>query len=264
MPNRSLSVLLLSCAVATANPGKATAVWVSSSATAEAGKPLETAIRLTHDQGWHSYWMNPGEAGIPTNVEWKLPPGWKSGGLQLPAPIRFVSGGLAGYGYEGTAWFPVTITAPEDFAGKARLSATISWLACSEGGCVPGEAELHLELRAGKTAATEDRVAILQAQRQLPQPRDGVKLDVMAEKGRLILIITHDAEFDADLSSSRVFPATPDVIDPQTEPRFKKEGDRWMAVASLGEFVEKPVLNLVLVLDGGGLERPLELKWSGP
>jgi DsbC/DsbD-like thiol-disulfide interchange protein len=264
MPTRSLSVLLLSCAVASANPGKAGAVWVSSSATVEPGKPLQTAIRLTHDKGWHSYWINPGEAGIPTTVEWKLPPGWKSGGLHFPAPIRFLSGGLAGYGYEETTWLPVTITAPEDFTGKARLSATISWLACSEDGCVPGEAELQLDLRAGKTAATEDRAAIFRAHLQLPQPREGVRLDVKEEKERLMLTITHDAEFAADLSSSRVFPATPDVIDPQAEPRFKKEGGRWIATAPLGEFAEKPLRNLVLVLDGGGLETPLLLTWSMP
>jgi len=264
MPNHSLSVLLLSCAVASANPGKATAVWVSTSATVQPGKPLETAIRMTHDKGWHSYWINPGEAGIPTTVEWKLPPGWKSGGLQLPAPIRFLSGGLAGYGYEGTTWFPVTITAPEDFTGKARLNATISWLACSEEGCVPGEAELQLDLQAGKTAATEDRAAVLRAHKQLPQPPEGVRLDVKEGKDRLMLTITHDAEFDADLSSSRVFPVTPDVIDPQAEPRFKKEGDRWIATAPLGEFAEKPLKNLVLVLDGGALETPLQLTWSMP
>lgn len=264
MPTHLLSVLLLSCAVASANPGRAAAAWLSSSATAEPGKPLQTAIRLTHDKGWHSYWINPGEAGIPTKVEWKLPLGWKSGGLQFPAPIRFLSGGLAGYGNEGTILFPVTITAPADFIGDARLSATIFWLACSEEGCVPGEAELQLDLRAGKMAATEDRAAILRAHQQLPQPREGVRLEVKQEKDRLLLTITHDAGFEADLSTSRVFPATPDVIDPQAEPRFKKEEDRWLATAPLGEFAEKPVRNLVLVLDGGSLETPLQLGWNTP
>jgi DsbC/DsbD-like thiol-disulfide interchange protein len=264
MPTHSLSVMLLSCAVAAANPGKATALWISSSATAEPGQPLETAIRLTHDKGWHSYWTNPGEAGIPTTVEWKLPPGWKSGGLQAPAPIRFLTGGLAGYGYEGATWFPVMLTPPEDFSGQARLTATLSWLACSEEGCVPGQAELHLDLQAGKTAATPDQATILRAHRQLPQPLEGVRLDVKEEKDQLRLTITHGPDFNADLSSISVFPATPEVVDPQAEPRFKKAGDRWLATAPIGEFAKKPVRKLVLVLDGGGLETPLQLGWNAP
>ncbi len=103
MPLRFLSPLLLSCAVATANSGKAEADWISASATVEPGQSLHTAIRLKHDVGWKSYWINPGEAGIPTRVEWKLPPGWKHSGLKFPVPTRFSSSGLSGFGYHEPA-----------------------------------------------------------------------------------------------------------------------------------------------------------------
>jgi len=264
MISRCLLIPLISCAAAAAaaaQSGRASAVWVSPSATVEPGKPLQTAIRMVHDPGWHSYWINPGEAGLPTTVEWKLPPGWKCEGLQVPAPIRFVSGGLAGFGYEGTVLIPVTLIPPEDFTGEARLAATISWLACSEEGCVPGEAELHLDLRAGQYAATDDEADIRQAHDKLPKKSDGLRLDLTEDKGRLILGITHDAGVIPDLSESRVFPATPEVIDARAEPRFTKSGDKWTAEAPLSEFAKKPLRKLTLVLTGGGLQSPLEITW---
>lgn len=259
---RCLLISLFSCATAAAQTGRASAVWISPSATAEPGKPLQTAIRMEHDKGWHSYWINPGEAGLPTTVEWKLPPGWKCGGLQLPAPIRFKTGGLAGFGYEGTVWFPVTLIPPENFTGVARLDATISWLACSEEGCVPGQAETHLDLRAGQYEATDDEAAIRQAHEKLPKKLDGLRLAVTENNGHLILGIANDAGAGSDLSESRVFPATPEVIDARAELRFTKSGSQWTAEAPLSEFAKKPLRKLTLVLTGAGPQSPLEITWT--
>jgi hypothetical protein len=158
-----ISTMLCGAAMAGIRSGKATVAWIGESVTCEAGKPLQTAIRMVHDPGWHSYWINPGEAGVKTSVSWKLPPGWKTGGLGYPAPSRFTTSGLAGFGYEGTVLLPVKITPPEDFTGTARLSAVISWLACGEAGCVPGKAEIHLDLSAGIPKQTEEAREILAA-----------------------------------------------------------------------------------------------------
>jgi thiol:disulfide interchange protein DsbD len=261
---RLLLISAFSCAASAAQPGRAGVEWISSSATAGPGKPLQTAIRMAHDDGWHSYWINPGEAGMPTTAEWKLPPGWKCGGLEFPAPIRFLTGGLAGYGYEGTVLVPVTLTPPADFAGQARLSVTLTWLACGENGCVPGGKELHLDLRAGAHAATGHETAIQNARKLLPKARDGVRLEVSEMKDRLALAITGDSALVGDLGACHVYPATLEVIDPQAQIRFRKDGGRWIADAPLGEFVKKPVKRLELVLQGGGLERPLHLAWTAP
>jgi thiol:disulfide interchange protein DsbD len=261
---RLLMISALSCAASAAQPGRASAVWLSSSMSAEPGKPLQTAIRMTHDDDWHSYWINPGEAGIATTAEWKLPPGWKCSGLELPAPIRFLTGGLAGYGYEGTVLFPAMLTPPADFAGEARLSVTLTWLACGEEGCVPGEKELHLDLRAGAHAATEHEAAIQKAREMLPKARDGVQLEVSEKEDRLALAIMGSSAPVGDLGGCHVYPATPEVIDPKAQIRFHKNGDRWIADAPLGEFAKKPVRHLELILNGGGLDRPLHVAWTAP
>ncbi len=261
---RLLMISALSCAASAAQPGRAAVEWIASSATVQPGKPLRTAIRMKHDDGWHSYWINPGEAGMPTTVEWKLPPGWKCGGLAWPAPIRFLSGGLAGFGYEGTVLYPVMLTAPEDFNGEARLTAVVSWLACSEEGCVPGKEEVHLTLRAGEPAATQYAAAIRQAHEQVPQAREGMRLGVTENESRLALSIRHDSGSDADLTGCQVFPATADLIDPVADIHFTRTGGSWTAEAALGAFAARPVKQLTLVLAGGALPKPLQMTWTAP
>ena len=71
---------------------------------------LEEVIR----PGWHTYWVNPGDAGAPTTLSWALPPGWKAGAIQWPYPKRLPVGPLMDYGYEGTVWLLTTVTAPAD------------------------------------------------------------------------------------------------------------------------------------------------------
>ena len=39
------------------------------------GQPLTVALRLAMKRGWHTYWQNPGDSGLPTTLAWKLPKG---------------------------------------------------------------------------------------------------------------------------------------------------------------------------------------------
>ena len=40
-----------------------------------AGQSSWVALRLKHAKDWHTYWRNPGDSGLPTKIEWKLPDG---------------------------------------------------------------------------------------------------------------------------------------------------------------------------------------------
>ncbi len=65
------------------------------------GEPLTVALRLAMDRGWHTYWQNPGDSGLPTTLAWKLPAGMSAGPMQWPAPQALPVGPLLNYGYEG-------------------------------------------------------------------------------------------------------------------------------------------------------------------
>ena len=115
--------------------------------SAEAG--LTAGVRLEMEPGWHVYWQNPGDAGMPVEIKWDLPPGLKVFPLEFPYPERFDSGGMTGYGYndEVVLFSRIVTEGKEDDLSVADrlfpLKAKLSWLSCKET-CMPGSAEIVL------------------------------------------------------------------------------------------------------------------------
>lgn len=257
-----LTTLLAAAAV---KSGKVSVEWISSSRTCEAGKPLQCSIRMVVDAGWHTYWLNPGEGGMKTSVEWQLPPGWTAGALEHPVPSRFTSGELVNFGYEGTVLFPVTITAPPDFSGAVILRGRVSWLACNDEGCVPGDAEITLDLTNGTPVASADAPAIADAVQKIPRAtRPGLRLEVEDKPASWVLHITAPDEKIDDLPQHEVFPLTPQVIDPAAVIRFAGSGEKWSAEVAKCEYATEPVRELTLVLTARDRRKSFELSWRAP
>jgi DsbC/DsbD-like thiol-disulfide interchange protein len=145
-----LSVLTVMTAPALAEVPKdlVKAELVADVGSVKPGEPFTAGVLLKMKPHWHVYWKNPGDSGMPTSVEWKLPEGFAAGELQFPIPIRFEQPGpVIGYGYENEVLLTTTITPPKNItAGKPiELSADVAWLVC-EKVCIPGNASLKLQL----------------------------------------------------------------------------------------------------------------------
>lgn len=111
-----------------------------------ANRPLSLAIRVKLAEGWHAYWKNPGESGMPLHIEWTLPEGFTLTKLQWPTPKRFEVEGIVGYGYEDEVFFLTEITPPKNLPAETPLpiKANVRWLACSDSMCLPGDSDLTL------------------------------------------------------------------------------------------------------------------------
>ena len=127
--------LLAAMAVSLSGPGGASAAPVQADnveaeliARDQALAPGAAAIiglRLKHDPHWHTYWLNPGDSGMPTTIQWKLPAGFKAGQIQWPVPKRIPVSPMMNHGFEGEIVLPVEIQVPKDWpAGQeAKLAA---------------------------------------------------------------------------------------------------------------------------------------------
>jgi DsbC/DsbD-like thiol-disulfide interchange protein len=74
---------------------------IASTASPVAGRPFYLGVLFTIDPNWHIYWKNAGDAGIPTRIRWKLPPGFSAGPIEFPTPRRFdLPGNIADFGYK--------------------------------------------------------------------------------------------------------------------------------------------------------------------
>ena len=116
------------------------------------GQELTLAARFDIEPGWHLYWKNPGESGLPTEVTFTAPPGFEVGEVTYPGPGRFDSpGDITSYGYHDLVLLSAVVRAPDELpagAGERRglpFAAEASWLACREV-CVRGQGSAVLDL----------------------------------------------------------------------------------------------------------------------
>src|SRR5205809_249719 len=145
----SLALLLVAVPAFAQEGLKVHARLVAEDKAVAPGGSITVALEEKIAPGWHTYWKNPGDAGAPTEIEWILPAGWKAGAIQWPRPKRLPVGPLMDYGYEGTPWLLIPLTAPADAAlGPVTIKAKASWLVC-EKICIPEDATLTLNLTVG-------------------------------------------------------------------------------------------------------------------
>ena len=240
--------------------GHAEADLLVNTAGYKPGTPLTLAIQLKVEEGWHSYWVNPGVGDMPLKVTWTLPEGWQAGELRQPVPKRFMTGELPGFGYEGTALFLANVTPPASAQGEVELKAKVSWLTCNDSACVPGDAELAVKLPAGEGTPGGAVAAIFQAEKKVPVRMDGAELNV--EEAGETLTLRLKAPETVNLQGSTAYPATPEVVDPAAPIVFKRTKAEWIATVKKNEYAEGPPTLLDIVLFGGMLERPYSVSWQ--
>ncbi len=145
-----LAAALMPGANASASPVRADHLdieVVSETTTLVPGKTAWLGLVLRHEPHWHTYWINPGDSGLPTRLKWTLPPGFTVDDVSWPAPSRFEVGGLFNFGYAGEQLLPIALHVPADAkpGDLANLSAEARWLICREE-CITGKATLAIKL----------------------------------------------------------------------------------------------------------------------
>ncbi len=146
---RFFTMLLLACVALAAIPALAfesepvatkrtVATLITESDSVGPGGRVRIALRLRLAEGWHTYWRNPGEAGVPTELSPSLSAGATAGAIEWPAPSRVSEGDITTYGYSGE----VGPADPRDVGagGRRRFRRTDRALACLQG---------HLRARRG-------------------------------------------------------------------------------------------------------------------
>jgi DsbC/DsbD-like thiol-disulfide interchange protein/cytochrome c biogenesis protein CcdA len=214
------------------------------------GGEVELAIVMHTQQGWHGYWRNPGDAGLPMKVEWKLPAGASISQLRYPVPERLTIAGLMNYVYERDHAILVRFKAPQGANGMLPISAEATWLACTDEVCVPERGSFALNVPVGEGAAT-DRVRFDEWRRLLPQPLSSPAHFVVAgDKLRVAIPLPASVA----VGDPYVFPLQDGPVDYAAPQAFRRVGD--MLVAELKRRRGEPAqLAGVLALgDGRGLE----------
>jgi thiol:disulfide interchange protein/DsbC/DsbD-like thiol-disulfide interchange protein len=134
------------------------------------GKAFAVGLLLRMAPHWHTYWKFSGDAGLPSEIKWTLPPGWKAGEIQWPIPLKLMDpGDIQTYGYENEVLLMQEVTPPASVADSSvKLSAEASWLVC-ERLCIPGSAKLQIELPISDKNVPANVELFSRYRRSLPQ-----------------------------------------------------------------------------------------------
>ena len=130
--------------------GKVVASLVSSHDSVRPGQDVYIALRTVLDEGWHTYWRNPGDSGEPVQISWQLPDGVTAGEINWPLPRPIPTGPIVNYGFEGTPLFPVKfeINPNVKIGNDLTITADFYYLVCGEI-CIPEQGSASLTLTIG-------------------------------------------------------------------------------------------------------------------
>ena len=117
------------------------------SSTEHSGSRVAALVDLKMEPGWHTYWKNPGAAGMATKIDWQLPPGLSVVDSGWPVPKKFPPVDVTTYGYEDEVALPTILEiASNSPPGRVEIKAHVSWLECKEV-CIPASADVEATLQ---------------------------------------------------------------------------------------------------------------------
>jgi thiol:disulfide interchange protein len=140
---------------------RAIATLVTDTDAMQPGKPFRVGLRLRMADGWHTYWKNPGDAGVPPELTIE---GTGQSPIDWPTPSRVAEGPVMTYAYTGEVLLPVTVTAT-----TGAIKAHAQWLVCKDI-CVPEEGDFSLALPVGTPGPSAQTELFAAHDRAVPRP----------------------------------------------------------------------------------------------
>ena len=213
------------------------------------GGEVELAIVMRTRPGWHGYWLNPGDAGLPMEVQWRLPPGFSVSDLRYPVPTRLTIAGIMNYVYERDYAVLVRMKAPPGASGTVPIRAEARWLACTDKICVPESGSFELDLPVG--TGTPNRAQFDEWRRALPRPlATPAAFQSTGDVYRVAIPLPRSVAVD----DPYVFPIDDGPIDYAAPQKFFRDGDRLVAHLKMKRGDPRELRGVLALGDGRGLE----------
>jgi thiol:disulfide interchange protein/DsbC/DsbD-like thiol-disulfide interchange protein len=154
------------------------------------GSTFTLGIQFTLEPGWHIYWKNPGDSGLPPRFSWSAPPGISVSEPLWPYPSKIATGPLVNYGY-GDVLIPFQARVAQTAKTEtAVITAALEWLVCKDE-CLPGQGSisLALPLRNETSLPSTHSKAFERAFATIPAPLERVSIAIEEQADQLILAL---------------------------------------------------------------------------
>ena len=198
-------------------------------------------VRLEMQDGWHTYWENPGDSGSPFEAKWSTDSGVIVENVQWPTPVTIPYPPLMTYGYEGDVVFPFQIFRSQETNLKT-ISVDFDFLICADI-CIPETASLSLDL----AAASPDKVLDVQIE-ALPTKFIATKSSV--ESDHLIVSFQTNKSF----SNAYFFPRQDNYFTYSETQKLEQVGDGSYEILIPLIDADPESFSGILSLDGEGFQ----------
>ncbi len=222
------------------------------------GQPFTLGLNLVPDPGWHTYWINPGDAGKPAQMKWDAPEGLEFSEIAFPAPGFVPFMGMMSYGYNEPTLLLVDVVQTAPVVGDMlTIKARASWLVCDDKVCIPERANLALEIPvADELYAPEDSedwraTAFADARALVPQTVEWPAA-FHEDGGDVVFELTTPLSLER-AASLYLFPEAESMIDHTASQQFDIERDGLRVTVPAGRRVaryEDTGLVLSVAMDG--------------
>jgi thiol:disulfide interchange protein DsbD len=156
---------------------------VVDAADLQPGQTVRVGVLFEMDPGWHVYWRNSGESGLPTELDWDFEQA-EVGPIRWPVPEVFQEsdGFLTTFGYQDEVLLTSEAVVAPRKVGRARIDVVADFVTCNIG-CIPGRIALSRELpvtASGRPAPTAVHALFERWEKRLPRTaaEAGLAVDV--------------------------------------------------------------------------------------
>ncbi len=187
--------------------------------TVPAGYRFFTGVHFEIEEGWHIYWRNPGDSGIPTDITWDLPDGFRVDRMQWPYPETFREGHLVTHGYKLETVLLQPLFAANPPEGENMIRARVDYLVCKES-CLPGFAEVEMPIQVDDIQIRNSSAISLIAQFRDKVPGFIPTTGVSASVNDDVITLTIPGRFlrdDPDLDRIHFFGEEDDLVESSAE-----------------------------------------------
>lgn len=202
-------------------------------------------IKLKED--WHIYWRNPGDSGLPTDINFTLPNGVVASEIKFPTPKIFYSDEIINFGYDKEVLLIAELTVPKNYSEQyLNITAKLTSLICKDlcrsfDTTLTTTINLSQDFHPDKNIA--DRFALTRS--TLPIIDENIKVSAIKQSNSVSLLLDKSNPAEIKINSFQFYP--------YQELVFKNKLNH--PINDLGKY-----LQIILEDDPFRIENPTEVK----
>ena len=202
------------------------------------GTSLNIGLKVSMDEGWHTYWENPGDSGGPIEINWDLPDGFAVSNIKWPLPEKIEYPPLMTFGYENFVIYPMVLSIPKDYSND-NFEMIADILICADV-CIPESGKISSNF-----SDIDSDSLIYEWLESVPS--DFLPIKASIADNNLEIRFT----FEKEIREIYFFPDENSSIDYSSKQNFyKKDGSYFLSINLFNEELQK--ISGVLDINGTG------------